>query len=113
MVRVWIAPEGGERYLHYLESQHMAQVIREPGFLWARKCRLEQPDEKGWPGYLLIYGLDSQAALDAYLVSPARDRFWKELQAFGNVQHAERFYGAVDFALDVEGILGPAAGGSD
>src|SRR5690348_16961962 len=100
MVRVWIDPENGAGYLEYLETRHMAQVIQEPGFLWARKCRLEESDGQGWPGFLLVYGLDSQEALRAYLVSPARDRFWKELAAFADVQHAERFYGSVDFALN-------------
>lgn len=100
MVRAWVSPEGGDRYLRWLETKHMAEVIKEPGFLWARKCRLEQTDDKGWQGYLLIYGLRSQAALDAYLKSPARERFWKELEPLNDVHYAERFYGTVDFELD-------------
>ncbi len=100
MVRAWVSPHGGERYLRWLEQKHMAEVIKEPGFLWARKCRLEQTDDKGWQGYLLIYGLASRAALDAYLQSPARARFWKELEPLADVHYAERFYGAVDFELD-------------
>jgi antibiotic biosynthesis monooxygenase (ABM) superfamily enzyme len=100
MVKAWVAPDGGERYLHWLEQKHMAEVIREPGFLWARKCRLDQTDEKGWVGYLLIYGLESRAALETYLNSPARQRFWKELEPLNSVHRAERFYGAVDFRLE-------------
>lgn len=100
MVRAWVSPNGGERYLRWLEDRHMAQVIKEPGFLWARKCRLEQTDDKGWQGYLLIYGLASRAALDAYLESPARERFWKELEPLNDVHYAERFYGSVDFELE-------------
>ena len=100
MVRAWVSPQGGERYLRWLEDRHMAEVIKEPGFLWARKCRLEQTDDKGWQGYLLIYGLASRAALDAYLQSPARQRFWKELEPFNDVHYAERFYGSIDFELD-------------
>ena len=100
MVRAWVSPTGGERYLRWLESKHMAEVIKEPGFLWARKCRLDQTDDKGWQGYLLIYGLASRAALDAYMKSPARERFWKELEPLNDVHHAERFHGAVDFELD-------------
>jgi len=101
MVKVWVSPDGGARYLRWLEEKHMAEVIREPGFLWARRCRLEQTDERGWAGYLLVYGLASRAALAAYLASPARARFWQELVPFDDVHRAERFYGAVDFALDV------------
>jgi len=99
MVRAWVAPRGGERYLHWLETKHMTEVIQEPGFLWARKCRLEQTDDKGWAGYLLIYGLDSRAALDAYLRSPARERFWRELEPYNDVHYAERFYGSIDFEV--------------
>src|SRR5207247_8725678 len=72
MVKVWVSPDGGERYLRWLEEKHMAEVIREPGFLWAQRCRLEQRDEQGWLGYLLIYGLESRAALERYPGSPAR-----------------------------------------
>lgn len=100
MVRAWVSPNGGDRYLRWLEQQHMAEVIKEPGFLWARKCRLEQTDDKGWHSYLLIYGLVSRAALDAYLHSPARERFWKELEPLNDVHYAERFYGCIDFELD-------------
>src|SRR5881397_2763909 len=82
----------------------MAEVISEPGFLWARKCRLEQTDEQGWAGYLLIYGLESQEALETYLHSPARDRFWQELEPFNDVHRAERFYGAVDFQIDSKSL---------
>lgn len=99
MVRAWVSPQGGARYLEWLERTHMAAVIREPGFLWARRCRLEQTDPAGWQAYLLIYGLASRAALEAYLHSAARERFWHELQAFDDVHRAERFYGTVDFEL--------------
>jgi antibiotic biosynthesis monooxygenase (ABM) superfamily enzyme len=100
MVRAWVSPDGGERYLHWLEHKHMAEVIKEPGFLWARKCRLEQTDDQGWAGYLLIYGLESRTALEAYLHGSARERFWKELEPLNDVHRAERFYGTVDFALE-------------
>ena len=100
MVRAWVSPQGGDRYLRWLEAKHMAEVIKEPGFLWARKCRLDQTDDKGWQGYLLIYGLASRAALEAYLQSPARQRFWKELEPLNDVHYAERFYGSIDFELD-------------
>jgi len=100
MVRAWVSPAGGDRYLQWLETKHMAEVIREPGFLWARRCRLEQTDHQGWAGYLLIYGLQSRAALEAYLNSAARQQFWRELEPLNDVHYAERFYGTVDFAVD-------------
>jgi hypothetical protein len=78
----------------------MAEVIGQPGFLWARRIRLGQQDADGWAGSLLAYGLASEAALEAYLASPAREGFWRELEAFATVQRAERFWGSVDFAVD-------------
>jgi antibiotic biosynthesis monooxygenase (ABM) superfamily enzyme len=99
LVKAWVSPDGGERYLRWLEQKHMAEVLREPGFLWARRVRLEQTDEKGWTGYLLIYGLESRAALERYLQSPARERFWRELEPLDDVHRAERFWGVVDLGL--------------
>ena len=100
LVKAWVSPDGGERNLRWLEEKHMAEVIREPGFLWAQRCRLEQRDEQGWLGYLLIYGLESREALERYSRSPARERFWRELEPLGDVHRAERFYGTVDLRLE-------------
>jgi len=102
MVKVWVSPDGGSGYLRWLEHKHMAEVIAEPGFLWARKVDLEQVDDKGWDGYLVIYGLESRDALEAYLKSDARERFWHELEPLNAVHRAERFYGSVDFAIERE-----------
>ncbi|HYC23305.1 MAG TPA: DUF4286 family protein [Candidatus Bathyarchaeia archaeon] len=100
MVKAWVSPDGGQRYLDWLERKHMAEVIREPGFLWARRCRLDQTDDRGWQGYLLIYGLEGRRALEDYLASPARERFWQELVPFDDVHRAERFFGNVDLAIE-------------
>jgi hypothetical protein len=100
LVRAWVSPVGGERYLRWLEEKHMAEVIREPGFLWARRCRLEETDAQGWAGYLLVYGLESRAALERYLASAARERFWRELEPLNDVHRAERFWGEVDLRLE-------------
>ena len=69
VVQAWVSPDGGDRYLDWLEQKHMAEVIREPGFLWARRVRLDQTDERGWRGYLLLYGLASREALAVHAAS--------------------------------------------
>lgn len=99
LVKAWVSPDGGQRYLRWLEEKHMAEVIREPGFLWAKRVRLEQTDERGWAGYLLVYGLESRDALERYLHGPARERFWRELEPLNDVHRAERFWGTVDLRL--------------
>ena len=100
-VKAWVRPDGGERWLRWLETKHMAEVVAEPGFLWARRVRLDQTDARGWAGWLLVYALASREALEAYLRSPARARFWRELEPLADVQDAERFWGEVDLRLDV------------
>ncbi len=104
MVRSWVDPEKGQPYLDWLESKHMMEVCDEPGFLWARKVVLDQKDSSGWDGYLLVYGVADRLALDAYMKSPARDGFWKELQAFEEIQYSKRFYGGMDFGVSVDEI---------
>lgn len=97
-VQSWVRPDGGERYLRWLEDRHMAAVLREPGMLWARRVALEQTDAQGWQGWLLIYALASRDALEAYLHSPAREGFWRELEPLADVVRSDRFWGSVDFA---------------
>ena len=99
MVRSWVDPEKGQPYLDWLETKHMVEVCAEPGFLWARKIELDQKDCSSWPGYLLLYGPADRHALDAYMKSPAREGFWKELQDFQAIHYSERFFGATDFAV--------------
>jgi antibiotic biosynthesis monooxygenase (ABM) superfamily enzyme len=99
MVRSWVDPDLGQPYLDWLEAKHIVEVCAEPGFLWARKVKLDQRDSSGWHGYLLLYGLADRAALDAYMKSPARDGFWKELEAFEAIHYSERFYGSSHFAV--------------
>src|SRR5437016_14595352 len=100
MLRAWARPARGERYFRWLEEKHMAEVARDTGYLVSQRCRLEHGDERGWLGYLLIYGLESREALERYLASPARERFCRELEPLGDVQRAERFYGTVDLRLE-------------
>lgn len=100
MVRSWISPEGGQTYLDWLDTKHMAEVKSQPGIGWARRIDLDQTDDAGWKSVLLIYGFENRAALDAYMESPARDGFWEELKQFKGVCRSERFWGDVTFALD-------------
>lgn len=98
-VQSWYHPTDGKPYLRWLEDKHMAEVLAEPGVLSARRVMLEQPDENGWPCCLLIYDLESRESLDAYLESPARDRFWRELKAFKAIHYSTRFWGETDINI--------------
>ena len=103
LVRSWVDPERGQPYLDWLKDKHMAEVVAEPGILWARRVMLDQADDRGWRSCLLLYGFDGRAALDAYVESPARERFWHELEGFRDIHYSDRFWGDVDVAIDDPG----------
>lgn len=99
MVKNCVDPANGQRFLDWMETKHMPDVLALPGVLWGRKVALEQKDDRGWDCHLLIYGYKSRAALDAYLESDARKGFWKELKEFDDVHSGERFFGTIDFSV--------------
>ncbi|HEY5209714.1 MAG TPA: DUF4286 family protein [Stellaceae bacterium] len=99
VVRFWIKPEGGQAVIDWLDSRHMAEVTAQPGFLWSRRCRLEQDAPDGWHAYLMIYGLESRAALERYFNSPARERFAEEGKPFAAVMRTERGWGTVESSI--------------
>ncbi len=99
VVRFWLKPEGGEAVIRWLDERHMAEVAAQPGFLWARRCRLEQDAPDGWHAYLMVYGLESREALERYFNSPARQRFTEEGKPFQTVMRAERAWGKVEASI--------------
>jgi hypothetical protein len=97
IVRYWVAPEAEARLLAWLDGGHTAEVVAQPGFLWARRVRLEEVDSLGWRGFCSIYGLESKAALEAYFVNPIREKFAREGAAFAGAMRAERSWGAAEW----------------
>jgi hypothetical protein len=100
IVRFWVRPDGGQAVIDWLDTRHMAEVAEQPGFLWARRCRLDQDAEDGWHAHMMLYGLTSRAALEAYFAGEARRRFMEEGQAFAHLMRAERLWGAVATGTD-------------
>jgi hypothetical protein len=98
-VRMWLNPVGGEKVIAWLDGGHHAEVAAQPGFLWAKRYRLAQNAEDGWHGYLMLYGLKSQAALDAYFKSPIHEKFSRENKPFLPLIRTDRVWGALDFAV--------------
>ena len=74
----------------------MAEVRAQPGVTSARRIRLDQADAEGWVAYLLVYEFADRAALGTYFASADRQRFWRELEAFKDIHHSERFWGDVE-----------------
>ena len=99
IVQTWVSPKEGKLFLNWLRGGHIAEVLREPGFLWARQYRLEELDDRGWAAYMSIYGLDAIDSLNSYFNSSARERFFRESEQFKNLHRDRRFHGILDFDL--------------
>ena len=102
LTRYWLSPDGGKTFLKWLEEIHIADVLAQPGVLWARKIALDQADEQHWTSILIVYGFQSRDELNNYLSSQTRADFWREIEVFEEVQRSERIWGEVDFILDLE-----------
>lgn len=62
--------------------QHIPDVLAQPGFLRATKYKIEAAAGE-WSQYLVLYEVESRAALDAYLSGEAVNRL--------RADHFERF----------------------
>jgi hypothetical protein len=98
LVRFWVRPDAEAEVLAWLDGGHIAEVLRQPGYLWARRAALEEVDALGWRAHAMVYGLVSRRALDDYFANPIREKFAREGAAFAGKMRAERAWGAVAFA---------------
>ena len=100
VVRFWIAPGGEPQVMRWLEGGHMAEVLRQSGFLWVRRLRLAETDATGWSAHAMIYGIDSRASYEKYMANrELHERFAREREPFAAKLRIERFAGDVDLAL--------------
>ena len=94
VVRFWVAPRAEEEFMRWLDGGHVAEVLRQPGFLWCKRIRLEDAVD-GWAGFAQIYGIESKAAFDAYNGSPLLEKFKRERAPFEPHMRIDRFFGEV------------------
>ena len=100
VVRFWIAPGGEAQVMRWLQAGHLAEVLRQPGFRWARRLRIAEPDATGWSAHAIIYGIDSRASYEKYMANQAlHARFAREREPFATKLRIERFAGDADLAL--------------
>jgi hypothetical protein len=98
--RFSVAPKSHQRVFEWLDNKHIAEVINQPGFLWARRVRLDGCDEDGWKRYMMIYGQTSREMLEEYFNNPIRERFSRERKLFVKDLRGENFFGTVELAID-------------
>jgi len=81
LVRFWVRPDAVDTVLGWLDGGHIAEVMAAPGFRWARRLRLanaDAADEDGWPGFAMVYGVESLEHLHRFFKSDAPARFAAE-----------------------------------
>ncbi len=88
-VKVEVDPIDEQVWDEWNTKQHIPDVLMQPGFIRATKYKLDAQTE--WPQYLIIYELDSRAALDNYLKGDAVIRLRADhYQRFGSSTRLSR-----------------------
>ena len=91
MVRFSIDPQAEAQVLGWLDGGHMKEVASQEGFLWCKRVKT------GPHAYMMLYGIESKAAFDAYEGNKAlKERFARERAPFEKHMRIERFAGEVE-----------------
>ena len=102
LVKFWVKPGGEKKVFAWLDGGHLQDVVGQPGFLWASRYKLVDPDKDGWPAYAMIYGVKSAEALRAYFTSAATKRYGEEREQLGlnPLLRMDRNWGTLEVAVD-------------
>jgi len=95
IVKFSIQPRGVQEVLAWLDGGHAAEVLKQPGFLWCKRLKLD-----GEGSYMIMYGIESQAAFLAYENNaPLKKKFMAERAPFERHLRIERFHGEAELSL--------------
>lgn len=102
LVNFWIKPGSEQKVLEWLDGGHIADVVKQPGFLWARRFALEQPSDEGWPAFSMVYGVESLEALRTYFESPVAKGYAEERAQLGfdSLIKTDRNWGTTALVVD-------------
>lgn len=102
LVKFWVKPGGEQNVFAWLDGGHLQDVVAQPGFLWATRYKLAEPDKDGWPGYAMIYGVKSAESLRAYFASAATKRYAEERAKLGldSLLRMDRDWGTLEIAVN-------------
>jgi hypothetical protein len=91
VVRFSIDAQAEQKVLGWLDGGHVAEVLRQPGFLSCRRLRL------GAHEFAMIYGIASRAAFEKYEANAElKAKFARERAPFEKHMRIERFAGEVE-----------------
>jgi len=90
VVRFRVAPQAESQVMRWLDGGHVAEVLRQPGFLWCKRIKVAEQE------YAMIYGIASKSHFDAYEANAAlKAKFALERAPFEQHMKIERFAGQV------------------
>ena len=90
VVRFTVEPHAEAELLRWLDGGHVAEVLRQKGFLWCKRLRL------GAHEFAMLYGIESRAAFEAYESNTElKAKFARERAPFEKHMRIERFAGEV------------------
>ena len=91
VVRFSIEPHAVADVMRWLDDGHVAEVLRQDGFLWCRRLRL------GAHEFAMVYGIESRAAFEAYEANTAlKAKFARERAPFEKHMRIDRFCGEAE-----------------
>ena len=95
VVKFSIQPRAEKQVLAWLDGGHAAEVLKQPGFLWCKRLKLE-----GEGTYMMLYGIESKQAFLAYENNaPLKKKFAAERAPFEMNMRIERFHGEAELSL--------------
>jgi hypothetical protein len=91
VVRFSIEPQAVADVMRWLDGGHVAEVLRQEGFLWCKRLRLGRHE------FAMLYGIESRAAFEAYEANSAlKAKFARERAPFEKHMRIERFSGEAE-----------------
>src|SRR5262245_33428969 len=91
VVRFSIEPHAVAEVMRWLDGGHVAELLRQKGFLWCKRLRLG-PHE-----FAMLYGIESRAAFEAYESNAAlKAKIARERKPFEKHMRDARFCGEAE-----------------
>ena len=91
VVRFSVEPQAEAQLMRWLDGGHMKEVASQKGFLWCKRIKT------GPQAFLMLYGIESKAAFEAYENNKAlKEKFARERAPFEKHMRIERFAGEVE-----------------
>lgn len=91
LLTIEVSPDAEADWAPWHRGEHMRQVLLCPGFRTGVRWRDEVSAPDGWARYLVLYEVESRAALEAYFRGPEVARLRADHEArFGAVTRLAR-----------------------